>query len=378
MATLMRRLRKDERGMSLVLVGLSFMAFLSATTLAIDIGMLMTARAQTQNAADAAAHAGAVALGFNDFENRSSSGPAVQAALNAATNSANNVMHGAVSITPGDVTFPNDPSGQPNWVRVTVYRSAGRSNPVSTLMASFFGVTTADITATATAEAALANAVTCVKPFALPDRWTEKQTPGWDQNDTFSAFPANPSVQPDIFKTASAAGYTGYTVMDKGMQLTITPEVGTVIKGNMFWNLNLPGGGGFFSDITGCDPSTMRYGDPLAIEASASPGDITSGISSLIAQDPSAYWDSGNGKVVSSQFPSPRVVIVPTYDPLYFDQGKKVGNFTQLRVSNFVGLFLESQAGSSVTVRVVPVGGLITGGGAPPSGAFPRAIRLVE
>jgi hypothetical protein len=122
----------------------------------------------------------------------------------------------------------------------------------------------------------------------------------------------------------------------------------------------------------------MRYGDPLTVDASATPGDVTSGISSLIAQDPGAHWDSANGRVVSSQFPSPRVVIVPTYDPLYFDQGKKVGNFTQLRVSNFIGLFLEQQAGSNVTVRVVPVAGLIAGGSTPPNGAFPRAIRLVE
>jgi hypothetical protein len=154
--------------------------------------------------------------------------------------------------------------------------------------------------------------------------------------------------------------------------------VGTVIKGNMFWNLNLPGGGGFFSDITGCDSATMSYGAPLTVDASATAGDVMSGISALIAQDPGAYWDSSAGRVVSSQFPSPRVMIVPTYDPLYFDQGKKVGNFTQLRVSNYIGLFIESQAGSNVTVRVTPVGGLITSGGAAPNGAFPRAIRLVE
>ena len=378
MPTLMRQLRKDERGMSLVLVAFSFMAFLSATTLAIDVGMLMTARAQTQNAADAGAHAGAVALAFNDYTNRSSSGPAVQAAVNAASASANKVMNSAVSITPGDVSFLNDPGGQPNWVRVTVFRSSGRSNPVSTLMASIFGIATADITATATAEAALANAETCVKPFAIPDRWTEKQTPGWDQNDTFNSAPASPSVLPDIFKNVSHAGYTGYKIIDKGMPLTITPEVGTVIKGNMFWNLNLPGGGGFFSDITGCDSATMRYGDPLAVDASASPADVTSGVSSLISQDPSAHWDSANGRVVTSMFPSPRVMVVPTYDPLYFDQGAKVGNFTQLRISNFVGMFVESVAGNNIQVRIVPVGGLMAGSGAAPSGAFPRAIRIVE
>ena len=47
------------------------MAFLSASILAIDVGMLMTARSQAQNSADAGALAGATALGFDDFDDRS-------------------------------------------------------------------------------------------------------------------------------------------------------------------------------------------------------------------------------------------------------------------------------------------------------------------
>ena len=70
--------------MSLVFVGMGFMAFLAATTLAIDVGMFMTARSQAQTAADSAALAGAIALARDDFNNRSSSGPAVQSALAAA------------------------------------------------------------------------------------------------------------------------------------------------------------------------------------------------------------------------------------------------------------------------------------------------------
>jgi uncharacterized membrane protein len=38
------RLRRDESGMSYVFIGLSMMAFMSASMLAIDVGMLMTAR----------------------------------------------------------------------------------------------------------------------------------------------------------------------------------------------------------------------------------------------------------------------------------------------------------------------------------------------
>jgi Flp pilus assembly protein TadG len=48
-------LYSDEQGMAFVYVGLGFMGFLAATTLAIDVGMFMAARAQAQNAADAGA-----------------------------------------------------------------------------------------------------------------------------------------------------------------------------------------------------------------------------------------------------------------------------------------------------------------------------------
>ena len=58
----MRRLRRDERGMTFVFIGLGFMAFMAATTLAIDVGMFMTSKSQAQNAADAGALSGAIAL----------------------------------------------------------------------------------------------------------------------------------------------------------------------------------------------------------------------------------------------------------------------------------------------------------------------------
>ena len=76
-----QRLRRNESGMSYIFIGLSMMAFISASMLAIDVGMLMTARSQAQNSADAGALSGAVALAFNDFNNRNAGGPAVSAAI---------------------------------------------------------------------------------------------------------------------------------------------------------------------------------------------------------------------------------------------------------------------------------------------------------
>ena len=105
----LEHLRRDERGMSFMFVGVGFMAFMAATTLAIDVGMLMTARSQAQNAADAGALAGAVALAFNNATDRSTSGPAVQSAVNTARATANDVISAPVSIGSGDVSFPVDP-----------------------------------------------------------------------------------------------------------------------------------------------------------------------------------------------------------------------------------------------------------------------------
>ena len=125
-----RKLARDESGMSYVFVGMGLMAFLSASMLAIDVGMLMTARNQAQNAADAGALAGATALFYDDFDDRSPEGPAVTSAIAAAK--ANVVMggfgreSGIVSVNPEDVEFLNDDLGQPTRVKVTVYRTAGR------------------------------------------------------------------------------------------------------------------------------------------------------------------------------------------------------------------------------------------------------------
>src|SRR5688572_20757236 len=97
-----RRLRRDERGMTFVFVGLGFMAFMTASTLAIDVGMFMTAKSQAQNAADAGALAGAIAIAFNDFDDRTPTGPAVSSAIAAAQ--ANLMMGQAPSVLPSDVT----------------------------------------------------------------------------------------------------------------------------------------------------------------------------------------------------------------------------------------------------------------------------------
>ncbi|MEZ4501264.1 MAG: vWA domain-containing protein [Dehalococcoidia bacterium] len=59
LARALRRWRNEESGQALVLTGLASLALIGMAALALDIGMLLEARRQTQNAADAAAHAAA-------------------------------------------------------------------------------------------------------------------------------------------------------------------------------------------------------------------------------------------------------------------------------------------------------------------------------
>jgi hypothetical protein len=70
---------------------------------------------------------------------------------------------------------------------------------------------------------------------------------------------------------------------------------------------------------------------------------------------------------------------VPIFDPYYFNVGKKNGRNADLKAANFVGFFVEGLVGNDVRGRLTPASGLLdSSAGAPPSGAFARAIRLVD
>ncbi len=379
-----RRLRHDARGMSFVFVALGMMSFLGATMLAVDVGMLMTARGQAQNSADAGALAGAVAIVYDDFNDRSAGGPIVQSALGIARSNA--VMHADISVEPADVTFPAAPNPNAARVRVQVYRAAARGNPVSTLVATYFGVTSVDIAAAATAEASPANAATCIKPWAVPDKWDERQTPAFDGTDTFDALDnqGNPIANPDIYYPATHAGYTGYqTGSDYGRQVTLKPgNPNQAYSASHFYPIALSpntGAAWYEQNIPGCWPGVAEIGNLIPVEPGNMMGPTVSGTQMLIDMDPTAYWStSENGVMNSSYHPSPRIVVLPVFDPMHYEEGRQHGRL-DIKVANLIGFFIENLQGTDVVGRIVPMTGLIRdGGGAVPNSAFLRAIRLVE
>jgi Flp pilus assembly protein TadG len=400
--------------MSYVFIGLGLMAFLSASMLAIDVGMLMTARNQAQNAADSGALAGAMALFYDDFEDRSPSGPAVTSAISAAKR--NLVMGGSmgpesgvVTIEPEDVEFLNDDLGQPTRVKVTVYRTTEKGNGISTLIAGFFGVDKAGVAATATAEVSPANGMTCVKPFTIPDKWREMNNAPWDEDDEYDAFTKGGNPQPltacttpgpgcaDVYIPAASCetcdpnpDYTGYNnERERGTQLTIRAKTGDNIYVSFYFSLSIGGMEGTGADpyrwnIANCNRTIMHWYDPLFQEPGAMAGPTIQGLEELILKDPGAYWDpsgaNGRGDVAGSSYKgqSPRVFPIPLFDPEYYDAGKRNGRMADLRLANWIGFFLDRIEGNGAVGRIIPIGGIRDKTMTAPTNLFPRSIRLVE
>ncbi|HEX2343284.1 MAG TPA: TadE/TadG family type IV pilus assembly protein [Vicinamibacterales bacterium] len=383
---------RNERGMTLVFVACGLLAFIAATMLAIDVGMLMTARNQAQNSADAGALAGAVGLGFNDYNDRTETGPAVTSAIAAATNPANNVMYGAVSVTPSDVVFENDPTGEPNRVKVTVYRNAERGNPLTTIIASIFGFTNTDVGATATAEVSPANAMTCVKPFTIPDLWIERTDPPFDSlTSTFELYQrptqhGNPLPNPDVYIPADQPGYTGYNQeQHRGTRLMIRAGSGNNIEPSMYFSLALDGmdetGAEEYEwNIRNCNTRIVRWGEDLIQEPGAVMGPTIDGIRDLIARDPAAVWDSRCNCIRNSAYGSghsPRLFPIPLYDPVVYTEGVRNGRYADLVVANWIGFFVEEFDSNNIWGRIQPIAGIRTGDPVP-AGVFPVAIRLIK
>jgi Flp pilus assembly protein TadG len=397
--THLRKFATDESGFSLVFVGLGGLALVGASMLAIDVGMLMTARSQAQNSADAGALAGAIALAYDDWDDRSPTGPAVVRAI--ATAQQNKVMGGQVSVTPPDIEFVNDAAGEPNRVRVRVYRNTERGNPVSTLIAQYFGIKTANINAVAMAEAASANAMTCVKPFTIPDRWIEKNpaTVPWSTEAGFSrydkkgnlispadvyepAYLGDPAVRPRV-PNPNYSGYNSET--SRGEKLVLRAGKTSNIESSFYFSLAMKGDDGgqdYRWNIANCNRSIYHWGDPLIQEPGAMEGPTIQGIEELIARDPGAVWDFGTKSVKNSAFgerQSPRVFPIPLYDPDYYDKGHQTGRVATLRTANWIGFFVEYiGSGSEIHGRIIPIGGIRDKTMDAGMTSFPKAIRLVQ
>ena len=155
--------RRREAGVATIIVAVALAGLLAFGSLAIDAGMVWTARTQLQNAADSAALAGARSL-IDASGDVDPSGTRAAAQAVAAQNST--IGTGSISIEAADIRLgfwdatsrsfdPNvdlsDPSAV-NAVDVLARMDAVSNGPISALLSQFAGIDSYSIQASATAE----------------------------------------------------------------------------------------------------------------------------------------------------------------------------------------------------------------------------------
>ena len=195
---------------------MGLLVFFGILAFVVDHGVLMVARGQAQNSADAAALAGAVSRAFDEPTDAApaSDGMTVQS-INAMVD--RHIIGGDAGTVTGRTWSWACPAVSP-WpgrcVRVNVFRNGEEGSP---LLPMFFGqavgLQSQGTRATATAIAAHANGSKCLKPWIIPDMWEEHTAP----TDEF-----NPPG--DIYMPPNESGPgTGYTTAHIGTVLTLKP-----------------------------------------------------------------------------------------------------------------------------------------------------------
>ncbi len=356
---------------------------LSMAALAIDVGMLYTARSEAQRVADASALAGAGSF----LEAPNDGARARNVAMDYAAQ--NTVRNQTVNLLPEDVQVD-----VARWrVTVTVRRTAERGAAVATWFARIFGIDEVGVGATATAEAVPGGAATCLKPFTIPDAWDDTNGNGkYDNGEYYNAgdtgygsswrdgMPSNNGVDPN------GTTYTN----DFGRPLVIkegTPQQAIVPSWYFPWDVPQPdggpitGGSNYRDNIAHCNTSVIHLGQQYMVENGNMRGPTKQGINDLVSQDPGAHWDAGADSVVGSAYrpwrASPRVANLPLFDPRDpVDPGKKPVVF-----NNITAFFIEGMNGNDVIGRFLYATGLgtgITGTGGGPGGPQLKFVRLVD
>jgi hypothetical protein len=434
---------RNERGAILVQVTVVMVGLLAFLTLVVDYGVMWMSRRQAQNSADAGALAGAISLAFDDPTDFSDTGPAKQAAHAAAlANNVfgvapdNNVSTDIIFYGPGHPLPCPDGDAGATCIRVDVHRTAARGNPLPTFFARLMGLLSQDMSATATAKVLSGTSVTCMRPFAVVDKWDE-----WDEtntahehdydhgvldpdfdpiNSSFDKYDVNGSkvktLEPDYYVNAvnCAPGDTGctpvagtgwrpfaddgVTPVDYGKEVEIHTGAQDQTSAGFFNPVRLhPGDSGandYCANIKTCDPSVSNsIGQTISTENGNMVGPTKKCLfddpDSLASQDPNAYWDpnyygTGKGAVVSDQFApntSPRIVPLPVVSPEEYYSTDPNGH-TTLVIHNILGFFIERQdnrGGHSVTVgRLILVPSDDVGGSTTSTSSFLRKIILIR
>lgn len=407
-----RRVRGNERGVTLVLMVLFMSLILGMAALTIDYGMVKTEKAEAQRAVDAAALAGASSLIVSN--------PAYNKAQGAQdTASKYALLHtvGVLPVTAGEITVVPDLAA--NTVQVSWARSG-----IHTWFANSFGVNTVGITATATAHVDLTSTASCVKPVAIPDLWNNrphivkgKETEDlngnhaldyndkngnnvWNEGETeqwtFDASLGDSYSQTgDGYGTSTRDPFgtgTQHKTQDYGRQIflmSLSNKDGPVSSFYYAWGKTTSDNSAskLAGRITSNECETAELNTNYSALNGANTGPVDDAWNEVIGRDASATWDDATNSVTGSNAganwltASPRVIIVGLYNPSQYG-GCPSCNTIQL--NNLAKVFLDRRACSGHGACKEPVTGRFLGfvtGSSPtgtPTGSLVKRIALIK
>jgi len=386
---------RSERGSTIVLVSLSMTALLSIVALAVDVGMLFDVRTEAQRTADAAALAGAGTFLMKGDLDAADEDIARAEAINIG---GQNLVYGdSAEILPDDVEVDLE-AGR---VTVTVRRVGDRDNAIPTWFANVFGVGQADVTARATAQVDPAGSATCLKPFAIQDRFKDVDGDGIFEPEDGDEYDPALHGYGSSWRNEGEPGYEGQDYEnDFGLPVVLkgggpngggTDEGSSVYPGtgpSWYYAWAMPqveggpanGAARYGWNIANCNPVVVSLGDQYDVEPGAMVGQTVHGIEDLNIQDPWAAWNAVTNEVTGSAWDpswtgSPRIGIVPVFHPgREFDPGREPIEF-----SNFIAVFFEGVEGNGndqiVYGRVLYPRGVGGGESVSPAAQF---VHLVE
>ena len=394
----MRQWIRNDKGNVLIMVALATAVLAGFGILTIDIGRMLVTKTQLQNAADAGALAGAglFCSGTPTDEQAKAEAKSV-ADMNQALQSRNaeDLETDLEDITIDHADGNND---------VTVIT---RSDTRQFLLGLFDvwrntdpnvadAQTEAAVNAIATARCGGTCSVSCVKPWSPPDRWDDvtgipgymgegkrpNKRPDWRNNQRWDSEPfvdvdgdkiwdpgesytdgnGNGAYDAEAYHP-SLTGYGPDPVPgnflspdgDLGLEMVLHFDNGNngTVPGQ-YQSIRLPplnkgtpitGGDEYRENIERCNPVAIEKGDLLEVETGGKVGPTNQGMQELIAQDPNAEWDDATQSVVNSDFAvSPRIILIPIYDPRIPVES---GHQSILQVVKVAAFFMEEMTGAA-------------------------------
>jgi hypothetical protein len=326
----------------------------------VDLGYLKWKRGQMQAAADAAALDGAAALvSFGADKTRIISEAVTFGRANVLATDSPTAAVRDVDVKIVDGTIGATIQG---YVEVTAGVTSDRGNPVNLFLGPILGRDLADVSATARASIWCATGSHCVKPWAIPTKFT------WNDNaDPNKKYQGNGKLDVASPLEMATVAVQGYSAADIGTQIVIKQgDPHATIAPGEYNPVDFPptnkgqpvtGASEYQDNIEGCAGSSntdVAFNDFLQTEPGGKVGPTKAGIDNLFAQDPGAFWDTSTQSIKGSKctdpLSSPRVALLSFYDP----RDPPTSGRDSIKIYQMGAVFIEGISGpGDVTARFI-------------------------